>query len=335
MPKQLLPLGAGGETLLAAAARRASAARDLNGQTLIVTASAFLAASQRAVPSAQFIAEPCARNTAAALGLAATVLLAQDSDAILIATPADQYIADEALFVSLLALASQEVEQRDVICTLGIVPSRAETGFGYLETGERLTVTAPSVMAVRRFVEKPSLKIATEYLHGGKHLWNAGIFVVRASRLLAEIAQHLPEIATGLATLGSAFLDGESAFADSLAAIFPTLPSVSIDHGVMEKVTNVVTIAADVGWDDIGSWASVPTILGQDASGNSCAGSVIAIDAHHNVVVAERGIITIVGVDNLAVVRRGDAVLVMPLTRAQDVKLVHEQLLARGLTKYL
>jgi mannose-1-phosphate guanylyltransferase len=338
LPKQLLPFGAGGKTLLAAAAQRACAATGTSAPALVVTGAGFLQATKLALPNARFIAEPCARNTAAAIGLAAVILHQQDPDAIMIATPADQHVSNEVEFIARLQRAAEVVEQRDVICTLGIVPTRPETGFGYLQITDRLsTINQPSMTAleVERFVEKPSQQIAKEYVAGGKHLWNAGIFVVRAARLIADIKRFLPELSAGLAAIGDAHQRGPEAFESALAEIFPTLPSISIDHGVMEKTTGVVTIAADVGWDDIGSWASIPSVLGKDANGNSCAGNVLVIDGSDNVVVSERGVITVLGVSNIAVIRRGDAVLVIPLDRAQDVKQVVEQLQARGLNKYL
>ena len=331
MPKQLLPLGTGGETLLSAAARRI--AEVVPAPPLVITATAFLEASRRALPNAEYIAEPIGRNTAPALALAAALLAARDPAAVLVALPADQHITDEPGFATVLQTAFAAVERDDVICTIGIVPTRPETGYGYLELAA--PVAANTMVAVTRFVEKPNFEVATTYVSGGRHLWNAGIFVVSAQRLLAEVATHLPELAQGIRQIAAAIPAGTAAVEAAIAAVYPGLPSISIDYGIMERTDRVVTVAADIGWDDIGSWAALPTMLGRDADNNSCAGTTVVIDGTGNIAVAERGVIALLGCSDLVVVRRGDAVLVMPKDRAQDVRRDVDALAARGLTRYL
>lgn len=331
MPKQLLPLGAGGETLLGAAARRIVAV--VPTPPLVITATVFLEASRRALPNAEYIAEPIGRNTAPALALAAALLVARDPAAIMVALPADQHVTDEPAFTAVLQTAFAAVERDDVICTIGIVPTRPETGYGYLALAA--PAVANTTVAVTRFEEKPNLEAATAYVRGGQHLWNAGIFVVSARRLLAEVATHLPALAQGMAPITAAIPGGPAAIEAAIAEAYPGLPSISIDYGIMERTDRVVTVAADIGWDDIGSWAALPTMLGQDANHNSCAGTTVVIDGTGNIAVAERGVIAILGCSDLVVVRRGDAVLVMPKDRAQDVRSVVDALAARGLTRYL
>ena len=331
MPKQLLPLGAGGETLLSAAARRVVGV--IAAPPLVITATAFLEASRRALPNAEYIAEPIGRNTAPALALAAALLVARDPGAIMIALPADQHITDEPGFAQVLQTAFAAVEHDDVICTIGIVPTRPETGYGYLELAA--PAAANTAVAVTRFVEKPNLEVASEYVRGGRHLWNAGIFVVSAQRLLSEVAKHMPTLAQGIAQISAAIAAGPEAVEAAINAVYPGLPSISIDYGIMERTDRVVTVAADIGWDDIGSWAALPTMLGHDANNNSCAGTTVVIDGTGNIAVAERGVIALLGCSDLVVVRRGDAVLVMPKDRAQDVRSVVDALAARGLTRYL
>ncbi len=331
MPKQLLPLGAGGETLLSAAARRVAGV--VSAPPLVITATTFLEASRRALPNAEYIAEPMGRNTAPALALAAALLAARDPAAIMVALPADQHIADEAGFEKILQTAFAAVEHDDVICTIGIVPTRPETGYGYLELAAR--ADANMAVAVTRFVEKPNLEMATAYVNGGRYLWNAGIFVVSAQRLLREVARHLPELSQGMTRIAAAIPAGSAAVEAAIADVYPGLPSISIDYGIMERTDRVVTVAADIGWDDIGSWASLPTMLGHDANNNSCAGTTLVLDGTGNIAVAERGVIALLGCTDLVVVRRGDTVLVMPKDRAQDVRSVVDALAARGLTRYL
>ncbi|HEX3762856.1 MAG TPA: sugar phosphate nucleotidyltransferase, partial [Kofleriaceae bacterium] len=185
-PKQLLPLGPGGETLLEAAIRRGRAIA--GDRVVVVTAAAQVDATRQVVPGVELIAEPVARNTAAALGLAAAVLAARDRDAVMAVLPADQHIADEAGLTAALDTALAAVEHDGVIGTIGIAPSRAETGFGYLEV-ER---AVPGVVApVRRFVEKPDRPTAEAYVASGRYLWNAGIFCISAARLLRELDDRL------------------------------------------------------------------------------------------------------------------------------------------------
>lgn len=340
LPKQLLPLGPGGQTLLAATAARV--AQVLPAPPIVVTSAAFAAGTQAAVPHASLLIEPQGRNTAAALGLAAQYLVTRDEDAILVALPADQHIEDEAGFRAALAAACEHVANTDDICTIGIAPTRPETGFGYLElaataaaTGDATPARGLQIRTVRRFVEKPDHATAAQYLAQGTFVWNAGIFVASARRVLTELATHAPTIAAGLTALAPALATGGEALQTALAAVYPTLPSISFDYAVMERADRVVTVVADVGWDDIGSWDAMPALLPHDAKSNACAGTVTLHDCANNVVVAERGVIAALGVNDLVIVRRGDAVLVMPRARAQEIRNLVEALSSRGLSRYL
>lgn len=318
-PKQLLPIGPGGETLLAAAVRRAQAVA--GERVLIVTAAAQAAATREAAPGIEVLAEPVGRNTAAALGLAAAVLAARDPEAVLVVLPADQHVTDEAGLAQVLARGLAEVEAHDVIGTVGIAPTRAETGFGYLE----VAAGAPrgEVTPVLRFVEKPDRETAARYLAAGTYLWNAGMFFASARRILHELEAHLPPTAAAVQDIAAG-----RATAD---AVYPGLPSISIDHAVMERASRVVTIPAEVGWDDVGSWAALPALLGADAAGNTLAGDVVLEDARGNIVIGDPGsVIAVVGVVDHVIVKSGDAVLVMPKAAAQDVRRVVDELARRG-----
>ncbi|HET9623180.1 MAG TPA: sugar phosphate nucleotidyltransferase, partial [Kofleriaceae bacterium] len=193
-PKQLLPLGPGGETLLEAAIRRGRAIA--GDRVVVVTAESQVAATREVVPHVELIAEPVGRNTAAALGLAAAILIARDPAAVLSVLPADQHIADEPALSRVLETVLAAVERDDVIGTVGITPTRAETGFGYLEIAAPIAAAAPgAVTAVRRFVEKPDAATAEAYVASGRYLWNAGMFCLSARRLLAELELHVPATA--------------------------------------------------------------------------------------------------------------------------------------------
>lgn len=322
-PKQLLALGDPDEPMVAAAVR---VGRELAGdRVLIVTADSQVDATRAAVPGVELVAEPVGRNTAAAIGLAAATLAARDPDAVLAVLPADQHITDKPGMVRALDVACTAAEH-GAIATIGIAPTRAETGFGYLE----LAGPAPAGVAtpVVRFVEKPDLATAERYVASGRFLWNAGMFCATARRLLDELDAHLP--ATGRAVR-------EIARDPSAASrLYPTLPSISIDHGVMEKASGVVTVPASVGWDDVGSWAALPAVRGVDATGNTTVGSVLVIDGTGNVVVSDDAtLIATVGVSDLVVIKSGDAILVIHKDQAQDVRKVIDALSARGLARYL
>ncbi len=322
-PKQLIALSSTGDALVTTAVRIGA---DLAGdRVMIVTAASQAAATREVVPGISLIEEPFGRNTAAAIGLAAAKLVLEDPDAVLAVMPADQHVTNRSGLVHALDVALRAAEQTDAIATIGIAPTRAETGFGYLELAGPATLD--TVMPVVRFVEKPDLATAERYVSSGRYLWNAGIFCARAQRLLAELEIHLPATAAAVREIAK--------HPETAAARYEALASISIDHAVMEKAARVVTVPASVGWDDIGSWAALPAVRGSDANGNTIAGEAIVLDGTGNIVMTDDAIVAMVGVSDFVVVKSGDAVLVMPKDRAQDVRLVIAALDARGLTKFV
>ena len=339
-PKQLLPLGRDpGETLLAATVRRLAGVAE-PAATLVVTSAALADVVRAAlpdVPEDHVLGEPVARNTAAALGLAAVHLVAREPDAIMAALPADHHVGDEPAFRRVVEQAFTLAEERDAIVTIGLRPTAPETGFGYLELGDELPGTN-GAHAVARFVEKPDRATALAYLASGRHLWNGGMFFVRAARLYAEIARHLPALHAGLEEIRHALAHGGAPAATATTArVYPTLPSISIDHGVMEKASGLVVLPGDFGWNDVGAWSALAEVVAPDADGNVVRGATcVAHEATRNIVVGDPGaVVALVGVEGLVVVRAGDAVLVMPRERAQDVKEITRLLEAHGLGRYL
>jgi mannose-1-phosphate guanylyltransferase len=322
-PKQLLPLGPGGETLLEAAIRRGrTVAQD---RAVVVTAESQVEATRQVVPGVELIAEPVARNTAAALGLAAAVLAERDRDAVMAVLPADQHVADEPGLARMLETALAAVERDDVIGTIGIAPTRAETGFGYLEVDD---ATPGIVTPVRRFVEKPDRATAERYLASGRYLWNAGMFCVSARRLLAELDRELPATARAVRDIAG----GRSRAED----VYPALTSISIDHAVMERAAGIVTVPAAVGWDDVGSWAALSALHGADDRGNTAVGPAVILDGSGNIAISDDDtLIAVVGMSDLVVVKSGDAIVVVPRQHAQDVRKIVDTLSARGLARYL
>lgn len=356
-PKQFLPLGAhAGESLLAATRHRLDELCPAE-RILVVTAreqAELVRAALPDLPAHNVLAEPAARNTAAALGLAAVHLLHRDPDAVMGALPADHHIADRAGFVAAAERAFALAGERDVIVTIGIVPTRPEPGFGYLALGSALappnenapddatgdaagSAAAGEVLWVERFVEKPDFETAQAYVASGAYLWNAGMFFLSARRLLRDIERLLPATFAGLDAVGRALREGgEDAAAARAAEIYPALPSVSIDHGVMEHTSGVVTLRGDFGWNDVGSWAALADYRAADENANVVQGTAVLHDARGNIVVGDDDhVVTLIGVEGLVVVQSQSGILVVPRERAQEVREVVAALQRRGLDRHL
>jgi mannose-1-phosphate guanylyltransferase len=318
-PKQFLPLAGGDETLLQATVRRAAQLVGLD-HVVIVGAerhAALIAEQLPSLPAANVLLEPIGRNTAPCLAWASTWVRRRDPHAVIAALPADAHIGDEQGFVRAVDLALTAAES-GAIATIGIRPTRPETGYGYLELGEPVT---PGVQRVKRFVEKPDRAHAEQFLTGGQHLWNCGMFCFGASVLLDAIARHMPELAAFCTRADEAAAHGHER--DLIAQAYPGLPSVSIDYGVMEKAEGIVVVPASFGWDDVGSWAAAYELATKDESGNAGPGECLAIDAEGCYVRSREGkLVVLVGVHDLVVVDTDDALLVLPRDRAQDVSRV-------------
>jgi len=336
-PKQLLPLaGASDEALLAATVRRILPICPKE-RIFIATGRHLVDASRQALPelpAENFLAEPLARNTAPCIGWAAATLRRRDPDATLMVLPSDHFVRDEEGFRRALLRAVSAAEA-GFIATIGIAPTRAETGYGYIERGERLD---EEVYDVVRFIEKPDRARAEQYVATGKHFWNGGMFFFRASRMLEAIDAHLPALAGELRHLDEEAARGNEAAV--LEASFARMPSISIDHGVMEKVDRIAVAPGDFGWSDVGSWHSAWELLPKDAKGNAVSEADVLIDAEGNLVAdlgsqGAKPVVALVGVRDLVVVRTDDALLVLPRERAQDVRQVIEELKARGRTDLL
>ncbi len=337
MPKQLLPLaGRTNEPLIAATVRRI-APLVTPDNVWVATRGDLVAATAAAlpnVPRSHFLAEPVARNTAPCIGWASATIARIDPGAVVAVLPADHFIGDEPAFCEVVARAL-EVAKDGWLTTIGIVPTRPDTGYGYIEVGERI---ADGVSAVLRFVEKPSAEVAEAFVAGGRHLWNAGMFFFRASVMRDAIATHLPVLAAGLDRIDAADARGEEDRA--LAEIFPSLPSISIDHAVMEKADRIAVVPGSFGWNDVGSWEVTWEMSTHDAHGNALPDAAVAIDSSGNLVRdLTRGASTkrwaLIGVHDLVIVETDDAVLVMPRSRVQDVRAVVAELEQRGETERL
>jgi mannose-1-phosphate guanylyltransferase len=282
------------------------------------------------------IEEPVGRNTAPAIGLAASIIARYDPDGIMVALPADHYIVGEEEFHATV-LRGKDAALNGYLVTMGIEPNRPETGYGYIEADTALRGSA-GPFPVKRFVEKPSLEKAFAFLDSGNFFWNSGIFIWKVDVILDNILAFMPELAGALA--GLTFTEDIWELEDfnlQIEAIYKEIKGESIDYGVMEKAENVVVIPAKFGWSDVGSWSALPEVIEADSNGNVIikAKHEISIDSGGCLVYGCDKIVALVGAKEMIVVDTDDALLVCAKKRAQDVKRVVEELEKRGLTEYL
>lgn len=314
-PKQFLPLVTD-DTMLQATWKRVSS---IAGAAPIVVANQehrFMAAEQlrecKAVPQA-LILEPVGRNTAPAIAIAALQALAKAEDALLLVLPSDHVVRDDRAFHTAVKHAAVAAEAGKLV-TFGVVPMTAETGYGYIKAGN----AGETVRGVERFVEKPDLATAQQYLASGDYFWNSGMFLFKASRYLAELQALRPEILSACrAALDKAARDEDFIRLDADA--FASCPSDSIDYAVMEKTADAAVVALDAGWSDVGSWSALWDVSDKDADGNACHGDVIALDCSNSYAYGSR-LIAMVGLKDIVVVETDDAVFVGHKDRVQDVK---------------
>ncbi len=329
-PKQLLAL-AGDRPILRATFERLSPLVTA-AHTWVVTTAATAGSTRELLPELEtdhVLVEPEGRDTAACAGLAAHIALATDPEAVCAMLPSDHVISDEDSFRSALAAAAEVVVAEGGLLTFGVRPTGPETGYGYLEVGPRHTrVGGWPLHRLLRFVEKPDLETARRYLDGGAHLWNSGMFVWRAAELLEELERQLPVLAAGLARIAEDL--GTTRETTTLAEVYPTLPRISVDFGVMEGARRCWTIPVDFGWSDVGSWPALVPLLDRDPAGNSTLGRALALDGSGNLLVGDGTLVAAAGIHDLVVVATQDAVLVVPATEAQRVKDLVAELAARG-----
>jgi mannose-1-phosphate guanylyltransferase len=258
---------------------------------------------------------------------------ARDPRGLVAMLPADHHIARPKAFREAVATAG-ELAAQGAIATIGIRPSRPETGYGYLQLGPRLPARRKAkarvtAHRVERFVEKPDVVTAARYLADGGYLWNSGIFVFRADVILEEIRRAMPVLGEQLDVIQASL--ETPAYARTLRRVFPDCPSISIDYGVMEKSKRIAVVPAEFGWSDVGSFAALADVRPTDHVGNVAEGDALVIDGRNNVVVANGSRpVAVVGMEDVIVVDAGDAVLVCRRDRAQDVRKAVDELSRRG-----
>ncbi len=335
-PKQLMSVF-GGKSMLQRTVERVL---PLKPKRILVVTNALQAAETRnqlayieEVP-VDVIEEPVGRNTAPAIGLAASIIARFDPDGVMAVLPADHYILDEDTFRDTLQQASG-VAQTGSLVTLGITPTRPETGYGYIEAA---AAGGSVAVDVKRFVEKPNLERALEFLETGRFYWNSGMFVWGACTILDRIASYMPELSGALAKLS--FDSDVWELADlkpQIAEIYGSIKGESIDFGVMEKAESVQVIPASFGWSDVGSWSALPEVIepGEDGHVVIAAKGSVSVGSNQCLAYGNGKMVALVGVQDLIVVDTPDALLVCAKSAAQDVKKVVEELERRGKTEYL
>jgi len=281
------------------------------------------------------VAEPVGRNTAPAIALAARMIGYHDPDSTMIVLPADHYIRNEAEFCRIVKVAVEATSSGSLI-TLGIEPTRPETGYGYIEAD--FCDFCGTASPVRRFVEKPDSVKAMEFLEAGNFYWNSGMFIWKAAAIQQELSVQMPDLAAAVGKI--AFVTDSwklAALQPQIDALYESIPAESIDYGVMERAVSVKVIPASFGWSDVGSWSALPEVIDADKNGNVsiATAGLISIDSADSLVYGNGKMVALIGVDNLIVVDTADAILVCRKDRAQDVKKVVETLQQSGRSGYL
>jgi len=326
-PKQLLSLD-GGRSLLQATVDRLQPLVEPSSVWVCTTETLTRQVQEQLplVPEDQILAEPEGRNTAPAIGWSLRSIPAAERDEVVVILPADHRIEDRDAFLRTLETAERITREGDRVMTLGVHPVRPDTGYGYLELGALLDPDS-GLRKVVRYTEKPDQATASRFVQSGNYLWNAGIFLFRAGLLLELLEAHQPDIARGLEAIERR--------PERIAELYPQLPSISIDHGVMEHLDEVVTLPLDCGWSDLGSWEALFEVLSRDADGNVVQGEVVSVDCQDSLLLAEEGTIAVLGVEGLVVVKTRDSVLVLPKDRSQEIRKIVAALEERGLDELL
>jgi len=340
-PKQALALD-GKQTMVQQAVSRLTPLA-ASSKFLVITGEAMAPVIRRQLKSLkpqQIIAEPAARNTAPAIGLAAHILLRQDPDAVIGVFPADHTIADKKKFHAAIQRAVRLAQNGEHVVVIGIPPDRPDTGYGYIEHGKALE---PGLFLVRRFTEKPDVATAQQFLNAGNFAWNGGMFFWTARTLVKALYEHLPETSALLAKIAATH--GSAKFARTFKSLYPKCQNISIDYAVMEPrsragedASKIFSIHGDFGWNDLGTWDALhqhrtnTSVADSDGNVLESAGSY-TLESRGNFVHAPGKFVAVVGLDNVVVVETEDALLITTRDRSQDVGKIVQHLSVKKKTK--
>ncbi len=306
-------------------------------RTLIVTNRLQTKAIKPLLPEMtddNYILEPSSRNTAPCIGLAATHLLRKDPDAIMLVMPSDHLVREADAFRNVISKGVEVVYKHDALVTIGIPPTRPETGYGYVQFDDSPSDLPEGVYKVKAFAEKPNLPTAERFVIAGDFFWNSGIFIWHASRILSEMEEHLPEQYHQLKEIDAAW--DSSTYQRVLSSRYHRIRQISIDYGIMESTTTpIFMLRGDFGWSDVGSWDELYRISPKDRNGNVLVGETLTLNAKSDFVYSPNRLTAIVGIDDILVVNTAGATLICKIDRAQDVKELVEKLRKEGKDRFL
>ncbi|MBN2104774.1 mannose-1-phosphate guanylyltransferase [bacterium] len=288
----------------------------------------------RKVPEDNIIFEPVGKNTAACIGLSAVYIGMNAPDDVIIISPADHLVKKESQFCNVIKAAAQLAEDKDALVTIGIRPTRPSTGYGYIQINEeKQTLHQVDTYRVKTFAEKPNYETARRFLESGDFFWNSGIFVFKVSVILKAIEEFMPDLYDTLMEIRNAI--GKKDFPALLDRAYHQIKNTSIDYGVMERARNVFMVKGEFEWNDLGSWDQVYKLSSQDSQANATLGNTVLIDTKNSYIASNDGVVAVLGMEDVVVVRDGDAVLVCKRNRSEDVRYIVDRLKREKLKKYL
>jgi len=338
-PKQLLRI-MGDHTLIQQTMRRVLGCADAN--RILISTTPGQADSIRVQLSdwkhalrENFVVEPVGRNTAPAIALVALDLIRRDPEAIMVVLPADHVVTGEKAFRAAVALGA-ELAMKEYLVTFGIMPTRPETGYGYIQPNRRIRLMTKGKLTgypVARFIEKPNARKAAQYLRSGNYYWNSGMFVWKAATILKELKSYQPVLSRMMPDIHHMIVSGQQS--RMVEDSYRKVPTVSIDTGVMERSDHAVMIPVRFQWSDVGNWSSLEEVAPRDKSGNVVTGRVVDLGSRNSVMYADRRVVATIGLEDMVVVDTPDATLVCPKNKSQDVKKVVEILKQQGAPEHL
>ncbi len=283
------------------------------------------------IPKENVIEEPFGRNTAACIGLASLIVKSKCADAVTLILPADHIIKDIKDYHKTLNEAAEFAEKSKGLVTIGIKPTRPETGYGYIQMEEN--EIADHIHKVYTFAEKPNYATAVRFLESGDFYWNSGMFIWHVDAILNEIEKYMPDLHEGLGELKPSLNSPQ--FSDTLANVYGKLRNISIDYGIMEKSQNVYLIKGEFTWSDVGSWEEVYQLTNKDENGNALVGTIFTEMTVDSYIYSPDKFTSVIGVDNLIIINTDNALLVCRRDKSQDVKKIVDHLKINKLTEYL
>lgn len=333
LPKQFLSLTGDGRTMIQLTVERILPLVDMQDIYIATNRSykALVREQLPELPEENILCEPVAKNTAPCIGLGAVHIARKYEDAVMFVLPSDHLIKYNAMYLDTLRRASEVAEAGDNLVTLGIMPDYPETGYGYIKF--QPDARKGVAFEVERFVEKPDLETAKQYLATEQYLWNSGMFIWRVSTILRSIEKYLPDTYAGLRRIGNAI--GAPDEKDVLEKEFSAFKSESIDYGIMEKADHIYTLPGSFGWDDVGSWNAVERIQPANEFGNVVNGNAVTVDTKRCIIQGGKKLIATVGLEDIIIVDTDDALLVCEKGDAGEIKKVLENLKICNRTEYL